>query len=76
MCAERNAVFHAVAAGERDIRALLLHTPTSELHTPCGACRQVMAEFMQGDAPVYSVAGAGARGKFTVEGLLPAKFAL
>jgi cytidine deaminase len=76
VCAERNAIFHAVAAGERNIAALLLYTPTNEPHTPCGACRQVMAEFMQGGAPVYCATEDGAVRAFTVDALLPAKFSL
>lgn len=76
VCAERNAIFHAVAAGERHIEALLLFTPTKERHTPCGACRQVMAEFMKGDAQVFCVAAGGATDTFTVDALLPAKFSL
>jgi cytidine deaminase len=45
ICAERNAVFRAVAEGARAIRAIAIYTPTSAPTTPCGACRQVIAEF-------------------------------
>jgi cytidine deaminase len=76
LCAERNAVFHALSAGERDISMLVLYTPTKKPYTPCGACRQVLAEFLAGDAPVICVAESGARDAFTVDELLPAKFSL
>jgi cytidine deaminase len=44
-CAERTAIFSAIAAGEREIRAVAIYTPTAEPITPCGACRQVINEF-------------------------------
>jgi cytidine deaminase len=43
VCAERNAVFQAVARGEREILAVAVVTENGV--TPCGACRQVLAEF-------------------------------
>lgn len=45
ICAERAAVFAAVVGGMREIVAVVVYTPTSEPTTPCGACRQVLAEF-------------------------------
>ncbi len=45
VCAERNAVFHAVAEGARRFTAIAIHTPTAEPGSPCGACRQVLVEF-------------------------------
>lgn len=45
ICAERNAIFHAVARGARTIVALAVYTTTPQPTTPCGACRQVLAEF-------------------------------
>jgi cytidine deaminase len=44
-CAERTAVFTAVAAGERIIVAVAVYTPTRKPTLPCGACRQVIHEF-------------------------------
>jgi len=44
-CAERTAIFSAIAAGDRGIVAVAVYTPTSAPTTPCGACRQVINEF-------------------------------
>ena len=48
VCAERTAVWAAVAAGDREIVAVAVATPNGA--TPCGACRQVLAEFMPSGA--------------------------
>jgi cytidine deaminase len=45
MCAERNAVFHAIASGAHAVRAIVIYTPTTAPSAPCGACRQVLNEF-------------------------------
>jgi cytidine deaminase len=45
MCAERVAIFKAVAAGARDIVALAVVADTATPVSPCGGCRQVMVEF-------------------------------
>ncbi len=44
-CAERNAIFAAVGAGERRFKILAVAADSSEPVAPCGACRQVIAEF-------------------------------
>lgn len=49
LCAERNAIFAAVAQGHRRFRALALATSGGAM--PCGACRQVLAEFCD-DLPI------------------------
>ncbi|WP_129408660.1 cytidine deaminase [Marinitoga lauensis] len=45
MCAERIAIFKAVSEGEKDFEALVVIGDTDEPISPCGACRQVIAEF-------------------------------
>ncbi len=57
ICAERSAIFSAVAKGEREFAALTIVFPQKglgKLSTPCGACRQVMAEFFKPDTPIIT----------------------
>lgn len=45
VCAERNAIFAAVGAGERDILKVAVVADGRRMPLPCGACLQVMDEF-------------------------------
>ncbi len=55
-CAERTAVFKAVSEGEREFLAIAIVGGKGEdvanFCAPCGICRQVLAEFCDGDFPV------------------------
>jgi len=52
VCAERVAVFSAISAGHLDIAAVAVVTNAPALCKPCGACRQVIAEFSKADNPI------------------------
>ena len=51
ICAERVALTSAVSAGQKSFQAIAI--VADELAAPCGACRQVLAEFCKDDFPVY-----------------------
>lgn len=71
ICAERVAIFSAIAAGERQILALAVCTENGV--TPCGPCRQVMREFAQ-DLPIYICDTAGNSRETNLTALLPDSF--
>lgn len=73
-CAERTAIFKAVSEGERDFKHLVIAGNTLQPISPCGACRQVMAEFFSQDMPVTLVGKNGVLKEMTVEQLLPYSF--
>jgi cytidine deaminase len=74
ICAERNAIFRAVADGARRIDAVLVYTPTERPTPPCGACRQVLAEF-GAEALVVCCGDDGAADRhFRADELLPDAF--
>jgi len=59
ICAERNAIASAITKGKIKFDAVAISTPDSvEPVGPCGACRQVLSEFIPPDAPVR-FAGSG-----------------
>jgi cytidine deaminase len=78
ICAERNAIFQAVAAGaiskDRKLKAVVVVTSKDELTPPCGACRQVIYEFCeQADADIF-IFGKRKSGEFKILALLPRAF--
>lgn len=73
VCAERTALFAAVAAGVRAFDALVLYTPGPQPSTPCGACRQVLAEFAP-ELPIALTADGAAVRHTNLRDLLPDAF--
>ncbi|KXT65983.1 cytidine deaminase [Streptococcus cristatus] len=73
-CAERTAIFKAVSEGFLDFEELIVYGETEKPISPCGACRQVMAEFFKKDLPVTLVAKDKSTVVMTVKELLPYSF--
>lgn len=73
-CAERTAIFKAVSQGVTKFKAIAIVADTEGPCAPCGACRQVIAEFCDGDMPVYLTNLKGDVLETTVEKLLPGAF--
>ena len=77
-CAERTALFNAIAAGCQpgDFAALAVIADTEDPVSPCGACRQVMSELCNGAMPVLMANLSGDTQQTTVAALLPGWFKL
>lgn len=72
MCAERTAIFRAVADGVRDFVAIAIVTENGG--SPCGACRQVLREFNRGDLRLLIGTPDGHYREYTLADLLPDSF--
>ena len=73
LCAERVAIFKAVSEGEREFVAMAV--VTSNLGSPCGACRQVLSEFAEDDAVIILASMHGKQIKqFTMAEILLDRF--
>lgn len=73
-CGERTAIFKAVSEGVTDFEELIVYGETEQPVSPCGACRQVMAEFFSKDLKVTLVAKDKSTVVMTVKELLPYSF--
>ncbi len=73
VCAERNAIFQAVAQGDRELKGIAIAVPTDAFPSPCGACRQVIREFAV-DCPVILINGSGKTKVTRLKTLLPDSF--
>ena len=74
VCAERNCLAQGVIAGDQEFSAIVIYTNQEKLTPPCGACRQVIAEFLAPDALVKAVNHINDTKEWTVSELLPDAF--
>lgn len=78
VCAERTAFFKAVSEGETEFFAIAVAGGNGDkvggAFPPCGVCRQVMAEFCDGDFKILTVTGDGMFEEYTLTELLPLAF--
>lgn len=75
-CAETSAIAAMVAAGEREIVEVMVVADHAEPVTPCGGCRQRLAEFGRASTVVQSAGPDGVLARFTLGDLLPHAFGL
>ncbi|WNC16882.1 cytidine deaminase [Brevibacillus brevis] len=73
-CAERTALFKAYSEGDKRYKALAVAADTPKAVSPCGACRQVMAELCPPEMPVYLTNLNGDVWETTVSALIPGAF--
>ena len=75
-CAERSAIFSAIADGANRIQKVFIVADTIEPISPCGACRQVISEFCDSSVEVIMANLNGKYTSMTVMELLPGAFKL
>jgi cytidine deaminase len=78
VCAERTAIFKAISEGVRKIKALAVACDTDAYGSafPCGACRQVMAEFLDNEADIIISINKDEYKVYKLKELLPHAFKL
>ena len=70
-CAERNAIFNAVYKGKRKVLAVAITSDEKEFLTPCGACRQVISEFGDGNTEIILTTVDGKSKAIKLEKIFP-----
>ncbi|HEX0028095.1 cytidine deaminase [Streptococcus pyogenes] len=73
-CGERTAIFKAISDGHKELVEIAIYGETMQPVSPCGACRQVMAEFFAPSSLVTLMAKNGQTVEMTVGDLLPYSF--
>jgi cytidine deaminase len=72
ICAEKVAIMKALSEGKKEIKAIMIRSSRGDYCPPCGACRQIIAEFAP-DAEIYLASKKGIK-KYTIKELLPDAF--
>ena len=77
VCAERNAIANALVdlGPQLKITKVVVYTPTKDITTPCGACRQVISEFSQ-KTEIIIVNKTDSIRRYLLDDLLPDSFSL
>jgi len=73
-CAERTAIFKAVSEGENQLKAIAIVGDTDGPISPCGACRQVLAEFCDENTKIILANLNGDMVETSIDELLPGFF--
>lgn len=73
-CAEQSAILQMVSSGEQDIKQVWVMSRGEEPATPCGGCRQILAEFALPEVPIHCESTNGAFIKTTMAEILPFAF--
>ena len=73
-CAEQSAISAMISSGDKNISTILIYADSKELITPCGACRQRIAEFSSPKTIVLLADASGIRKSLTIRELLPLSF--
>lgn len=73
-CAETGAISAMVSGGDKKIKEILIYASSKELITPCGACRQRIAEFADSSTLIHLADDEGIRQTYTITELLPYSF--
>ena len=76
VCAETSAISAMVLGGGKRIHKIAVIGSGKNLVTPCGGCRQRIAEFATADTPVHICGPKGPRATFTIAQLLPESFGM
>jgi len=76
VCAERSAIFEMIKSGDTKIKKLVIIGDSNDYVFPCGACRQVIAEFADNNTEIFIFNGAQSYKRMSMYELLPYAFEL